>query len=69
MWTMSKLRNRNGFAMVFVVLIVIAMLIPAIILATRTISRRKVISRGSISDRMFTIADATVDIRLINLQE
>ncbi len=61
MWTMSELRNRNGFAMVFVVLIVIAMLIPAIILAASAISRRKITSGESVSERVLTIADASVD--------
>ncbi len=61
MWTISKMRNRKGFAMVFVVLIALAMIIPAMILASNAVSRRKVISGEAVSDRALSVADATID--------
>ncbi len=65
MWVMSKMRNRKGFAMIFVVLIALAMIIPAMILASSAVSRRKVVSGEAVSDRALSIADATVD-RILN---
>ncbi len=61
MWTMSKMRNRKGFAMVFVVLVALAMIIPAMILASNAVSRRKIVSGEAVSDRALSVADATID--------
>ncbi len=61
MWTMSKMRNRKGFAMVFVVLVALAMIIPAMILASNAVSRRKIVSGEMVSDKVLSVSDATVD--------
>ncbi len=61
MWKMSKMRHRRGFAMIFVVLIALAMVIPAMILASSAVSRRKIVSGEAVSDRAISIADAKID--------
>ncbi len=61
MWTMSKMRNRRGFAMVLVVLIALIMIIPAVILASNAISRRRIVSGEMTSDRVLSVADATIE--------
>ena len=62
MWKMTIFRKkRPGFALVFTVLIALAMIIPVMILASNAISRRKAVSGESVSDRILSIADAAID--------
>lgn len=62
MWKMTIFRRkRPGFALVFTVLIALAMIIPAMILASSAMSRRKTVSGEMVSDRVLSVADATVD--------
>ena len=66
MWKMANFRRkRKGFALIFVVLIAVAMIIPVMILASNAVSRRKVVTGEAVSDRSLTVADATVD-RMLN---
>jgi hypothetical protein len=63
MWKMTNFRRkRRGFALIFVVLIAVAMIIPAMILASNAVSRRKVVTGESISDRVLTVADGSIDM-------
>ncbi len=62
MWKMSKFKKkRRGFALIFVVLIAVAMIIPAFIIASNAISRRTIVSGEATSDRVLSVADATID--------
>ncbi|MCD6427255.1 MAG: hypothetical protein J7L03_04020 [Caldisericaceae bacterium] len=62
MWKLSIFkRKRRGFALVFTILIALAMIIPVMILASSAITRRRSVSGEAISDRVLTVADATVD--------
>jgi len=56
-----KFRIRQGFAMIFVILIALAMIIPVLILASSTIPRRTAVTGEAISDRVLAVGDATVD--------
>ena len=47
--------------MIFVILIALAMIIPALILASSTIPRRTAVTGEAVSDRVLSVADATVD--------
>ncbi len=62
MWKLAVFkRKRPGFALVFTVLIALAMIIPVMILASSAITRRKAVVGESVSDRVLTVADATID--------
>jgi hypothetical protein len=62
MWKMANFRRkRRGFALIFVMLIAVAMIIPAMILASNAVSRRRTVTGEAISDRVLTIADSTID--------
>ncbi len=62
MWKLTIFRRRRpGFALIFAVLIALAMIIPVMILASSAVTRRKAVVGQSISDRTLTIADATID--------
>jgi hypothetical protein len=61
MRSFRRFKMRRGFAMIFVILIALAMIIPVLILATSTIPRRTAVTGEAISDRVLTVADATVD--------
>ncbi len=69
MWKMSKMRHRRGFAMIFVVLIALAMIIPAMILASNAVSRRKIVTGEAVSDKALSVADATVDMILAKINK
>jgi len=56
-----RFRIRRGFAMIFVILIALAMIIPVLILASSTIPRRTAVTGEAISDRVLAVGDATVD--------
>lgn len=61
MRSFRRFKMRRGFAMIFVILIALAMIIPVLILAASTIPRRTVVTGEAISDRVLAVADATVD--------
>lgn len=62
MWKLSIFkRKRSGFALVFTILIALAMIIPVMILASNATSRRRRVSGEAVSDRVLTVADAMVD--------
>jgi|GEM_PF-1349886 len=70
MWRLSIFRQkRPGFALVFTVLIALAMVIPVMILASSAITRRKNVSGEAMSDRVLTVADSTVDMVLNKVNE
>ncbi len=70
MWKMAIFRRkRPGFALVFTVLIALAMIIPVMILASNAISRRKAVSGEMISDRTLSVADAAVDMILAKINK
>ena len=70
MWKLSIFRRkRPGFALVFTVLIALAMIIPVMILASSSITRRKAVSGESVSDRVLSVADATVDMIVNKINE
>ena len=56
-----KMKVRKGFALIFVIIIALAMIIPALILASSAIPRRTAVTGEAISDRVLAVADATVD--------
>ena len=61
MRSFKRFKMRRGFAMIFVILIALAMIIPALILASSTIPRRTAVTGEAVSDRVLSVADATVD--------
>ncbi len=62
MWRMAIFRRkRPGFALVFAMLIALAMLIPVMILASSAMTRQKMVSGEATSDRVLSVADATID--------
>jgi hypothetical protein len=61
MRSFRRFKMRRGFAMIFVILIALAMIIPVLILAASTIPRRTAVTGEAISDRVLAVADATVD--------
>ncbi len=66
MWKLSIFRReRPGFALVFTILIALAMIVPVMILASNAASRRRRVSGEAVSDRVLTVADATID-RILN---
>jgi len=54
-------RTKKGFALVFVILIAAAMMIPILMLISSTIPRRTNVTGEAISDRVLAVGDATVD--------
>ena len=56
-----KMKVRKGFALIFVIIIALAMIIPALILASSAIPRRTAVTGEAISDRVLSVADATID--------
>ncbi len=66
MWRLAAFkRKRPGFALIFTILIALAMIIPVMILASSAITRRKAVVGESVSNRVLTVADATID-RILN---
>ena len=57
-------REHKGFALIFTVLIAVAMIIPVMILASNAISRRHRVSGEAVSDRVLSVADSTIDVLL-----
>lgn len=53
--------KRKGFALIFVLLIAAAMMIPVLMLLSSTAPRRAKVSGEAVSDRVLSLADATVD--------
>lgn len=56
---------KKGFALVFVILIAAAMMIPVLMIMSSTIPRRTAVTGEAISDRVLTVSDAVID-RIIN---
>jgi hypothetical protein len=54
-------RTKKGFALVFVILIAAAMMIPVLMLISSTIPRRANVTGEAVSDRVLAVADAAVD--------
>ncbi|MGC8758164.1 MAG: hypothetical protein ACP5QX_06970, partial [Caldisericaceae bacterium] len=54
-------RIKKGFALIFVVLIAAAMMIPILMLISSTIPRRANVTGEAVSDRTLALADSTVD--------
>jgi|GEM_PF-2015664 len=54
-------RTKKGFALVFVILIAAAMMIPILMLISSTIPRRTNVTGEAVSDRTLALADSTVD--------
>ena len=62
MWRLTIFkRRRQGFALIFVILIALAMIIPAMMIASSAAPRRKAVTGEAVSDRVLTLADSTVD--------
>ncbi|MGB9592385.1 MAG: hypothetical protein ACPL1K_07695, partial [Candidatus Kryptoniota bacterium] len=56
-----KMKVRKGFALIFVIIIALAMIIPALILASSAIPRRTAVTGEQVSDRALAVADSTID--------
>jgi hypothetical protein len=54
-------KAKKGFALVFVILIAAAMMIPILMLISSTIPRRTNVTGEAVSDRVLTVSDATID--------
>jgi len=54
-------RKRRGFALVFVLLITAAMMIPVLILLSSLTPRRTAVQGEAVSDRVLSLTDSTVD--------
>jgi hypothetical protein len=54
-------RSKKGFALIFVILIAAAMMIPILMLLSSTIPRRTDVVGEAVSDRVLSVSDATID--------
>jgi hypothetical protein len=54
-------RSKKGFALILVILIAAAMMIPVLMLLSSTIPRRTNVTGEAVSDRSLVLADSTVD--------
>jgi hypothetical protein len=54
-------RSKKGFALILVILIAAAMMIPVLMLLSSTIPRRTNVMGEAVSDRVLVLADSTVD--------
>jgi hypothetical protein len=54
-------RSKKGFALILVILIAAAMMIPVLMLLSSTIPRRTNVTGEAVSDRVLVLADSTVD--------
>lgn len=62
MWRLTKFKRRKqGFALIFVILIALAMMIPVMMIASSAAPRRKAVTGEAVSDRALVLADSTVD--------
>lgn len=57
----SRMRKRRGFALVFVLLITAAMMIPVLILLSSLTPRRTAVQGEAVSDRVLSLTDSTID--------
>ncbi len=70
MWKMAVFkRKRPGFALIFTVLIALAMVIPVLILASSAITRRRAVNGEAISNRVLTVSDSTVEMVLNDINK
>jgi len=58
---MKKQKMKKGFALIFVILIAAAMMIPILMLISSAIPRRTNVVGEAVSDRSLVLADSTVD--------
>ena len=70
MWRLTIFkRRRQGFALIFVILLALAMIIPAVMIASSAAPRRKAVTGEAVSDRVLSAADGAVEMILNRINE
>ncbi|MEF3245343.1 MAG: hypothetical protein K6343_05125 [Caldisericaceae bacterium] len=58
---MRIIKRRKGFALIFAIVIAVAMMVPVLMLMSSAIPRRTVVTEEAISDMVLSVGEATVD--------